>query len=58
MSRGFKICLWVLGLYTLFMSPLIWQGIKDGSVAIAPLAVYLGILAAWLPRLKNGRRRS
>lgn len=55
MSRGFKICLWVIGAYCLLMSPLIWEGIKNGDAALHGAPMYMGLLAGLLWRYRRQR---
>jgi hypothetical protein len=47
-SRGFKICLWVLGAYCVLMSPLIWEGLRDGNGTMNGAPAYIGLLAGLL----------
>lgn len=53
MSKGFKICLIVIGAYCVLMSPLIWEGVKAGNYAAAGGPVYIGLLFALLSRQKK-----
>jgi hypothetical protein len=57
-SRGFKICLWVLGAYCVLMSPLIWEGLKDGNGTMNGAPAYIGLLAGLLVRYRAKLRDS
>jgi hypothetical protein len=54
-SRGFKICLWILGAYCLLMAPLIWQGLLDGNATMNGAPTYIGLLSGLLIRYRSKR---